>query len=298
MKFRVLATEWLADVHAKQVKKTTSANVGGEVSRHLLSKIGDNTIDDITPKQLLDLLMSISIKQPHLAKRLCQRLNAIYIYAGIMGYTDKNPAYRLSDFLQKGKFKHHAHLTDSKKLSKLLKAVGQEQTISPAVKSAFWVIVYTATRRSETCLALRSEFDLLNRLWHIPAERTKTCNPQTVVLSSQVIDILTAEFARIESPWAFTSPYTKDGLKHIDPWSPYYLLTKSGYQGKQTLHGFRHIFSTEIHNASYNSDAVELSLGHVITGVKGVYNHAQMLEQRAEIMQYWADYIDSLRSVS
>lgn len=296
MKFRTLAREWLDEVHAKQVKYRTSVNVGGEISRHLFDQLGDLDIAQITPKILLDVLLEIGSHSPHLAKRLCQRLNAIFVYAGVMGYTDTNPAYRLNSFLPKNKGKHHSHISDAKQLSRLLKDVDKERGISPATKAAFWVLVYTSTRRSETCLALRSEFDLPNRLWHIPSDRTKTGNPQTVTLSKQAVAVLNKEFARVpDSPWAFTSPHTKKGFKHIDPWSPYYLLTKLGYQGQQTLHGFRHIFSTYTHNANKNSDAVELSLGHVIGGVKGVYNHAQMLEQRAEIMQFWADYIDKLR---
>lgn len=50
-----------------------------------------------------------------------------------------------------------------------------------------------------------------------------------------------------------------------------------------------------MHNLGKNSDAVELSLGHIVVGVKGVYNHAQMFDQRFDIMQEWADYIDDLR---
>lgn len=298
MKFKTLAREWLDEVHTKQVKDSTSLNVGGEVSRHLFKRIGDLDIIEITPKILLDILLEISTHSPHLAKRLCQRLNAIFVYAGIMGYIDSNPAYRLSAFLPKNKVRHHNHISDAAQLSQLLKDVDKERGISPATKSAFWVLVYTSTRRSETCLALRSEFDLPNRIWHIPADRTKTGNAHTVTLSEQVITVLSKEFARVpQSPWAFTSPHTKADFKHIDPWSPYYLLVKLGYQGKQTLHGFRHIFSTHMHNLEKNSDAIELSLGHVIPGVKGVYNHAQMFDQRFDIMQEWADYIDNLRDI-
>lgn len=295
MIFRQLAKEWLQDVHAKHVTPKTSENISGEINRHLLVYIGDFDIDEITPKFLLDTLLTIAQGSPYLAKRLCQRLNAMYVYAGIMGYTDKNPAYQLDTFLPKHRPSCHAYVENKSDLSTLLKSVDKDKTTSRAVKAAFWVLVYTATRRSETCLALRNEFDLAGKTWTIPAQHTKTRNTQTVILSTQVVEILTAEFGRIDSPWAFTSPHARHGLKHIDPWSPYYMLVKLGYAGKQTMHGFRHLFSTYAHDAEFNSDAIELSLGHVIGGVKGVYNHAQMLEQRAKIMQAWADYIDDLR---
>ena len=142
MKFRTLAREWLDEVHAKQVKDSTSVNVGGEISRHLFDSIGDTDVNQLSPKTLLDILLEIGSDSPHLAKRLCQRLNAIFVYAGVMGYTDKNPAYRLNNFLPKNKTKHHNHISDAEQLSRLLKDVDKERGISPATKAAFgyWCI--------------------------------------------------------------------------------------------------------------------------------------------------------------
>lgn len=295
MNFRELSQQWLADIHARKVKAATAANVAGEVSRYLYPRIGDQHIDEITPKMLVDMLLDIGTDAPQLAKRLCQRLNAIYVYAGVMGYTSHNPAYRIDNFLLKHKSKHHPHLTCDKDLSRLLRRADKMTRISPAVKAAFFTLVYTASRRSEICLAQRSEFELKTGIWKIPADRTKTGNAQTVILSKQVVKLLSAEFERIESPWAFTSPHMTGGLRPISAWAPYYLIVKLKYQGDQCLHGFRHIFSTKAHEQGWNSDAVELCLGHTIQGVRGVYNHAQMLDQRREIIQWWADHLDALR---
>lgn len=296
MNFRELSQQWLADIHARKVKASTAINVAGEISRYLYPRIGDQHIDDITPKMLVDLLLQIASESTYLAKRLCQRLDAIYVYAGVMGYTDTNPAHKLSGFLPRHRESHQPYLSDDKDLSRLLRRADKVPRISPAVKAAFFTLVYTATRRSEVCLAQRNEFDLKAGVWKIPADRTKTGNAQTVVLSKQVIKLLSAEFERIESPWAFTSPHVAGGLKPINSWAPYYLIVKLRYQGDQCLHGFRHIFSTRAHEHGWNSDAVELCLGHAIPGVKGVYNHAQMLRQRREVMDWWASHIDALRS--
>ena len=71
----------------------------------------------------------------------------------------------------------------------------------------------------------------------------------------------------------------------------------AGYDGeakpRQTAHGFRHLISTELNERGYKSDWIEAQLAHKVTNVRGVYNHAVYLPQRAEMMQEWADLIDS-----
>jgi len=45
----------------------------------------------------------------------------------------------------------------------------------------------------------------------------------------------------------------------------------------------------------FNADAIELQLAHVLKGVRGRYNRGEYLEERARIMQHWADYLDGLK---
>ncbi|EMZ82929.1 integrase family domain protein [Escherichia coli 2722950] len=44
---------------------------------------------------------------------------------------------------------------------------------------------------------------------------------------------------------------------------------------------------------SWPDDAVEVQLAHANGGsVRGIYNHAQYLDKRREMMQWWADWLD------
>jgi hypothetical protein len=44
----------------------------------------------------------------------------------------------------------------------------------------------------------------------------------------------------------------------------------------------------------FQSDVIEKALNHNIGGVRGIYNRAQYAEQRKQMLQRWADYVDSL----
>lgn len=53
--------------------------------------------------------------------------------------------------------------------------------------------------------------------------------------------------------------------------------------------------STILHEQDFNTAWIELQLAHVDkNSIRGTYNHAQYLDKRREMMQWYADYIDSL----
>lgn len=298
MNFHQLLEEWRNGVYATSVCENTLKLADQQMNNYILPVIGHLDIEHIKSKMLFDILKNIEEKAPSVAKRICQRIDNIYSYANIMGYCHHNPTHKISDFLNAKKSNnHHAHILNERKLSCLLKTIDKLEIAHPVSRVAFWVIVYTATRCGEVCKAKKNEFDLNTGVWVIPAERTKTRTTQTVILSKQVIKMLRQEFKRTEhSEWAFPSPHSnKDG--HISTWTPLYLIRLAKYQGDQTIHGFRHIFSTFAHNANFNSDAIELSLAHKISGIKGVYNHADMRENRKALMRWWAEQVDKWRCI-
>ena len=71
------------------------------------------------------------------------------------------------------------------------------------------------------------------------------------------------------------------------------VLDMCGLLGRQSPHGFRHMFSTEINGRGW----VERQLAHADTSViRDIYNHATYLDQRRQMMQEWADLISADRA--
>lgn len=57
------------------------------------------------------------------------------------------------------------------------------------------------------------------------------------------------------------------------------------------IHDFRCTVSAHLHEQGFNSDWIEKSLAHERQGVRGVYNRAEYLAQRREMLQWWADVV-------
>jgi len=90
--------------------------------------------------------------------------------------------------------------------------------------------------------------------------------------------------------------------KRRDGWSDYYhsqvkrALERMGYGSRFSAHGFRATASTILNELVYRSDVIEWQLVHKERNkVRASYNQAEYLKDRAQMMQAWADLIDTLR---
>ena len=76
-------------------------------------------------------------------------------------------------------------------------------------------------------------------------------------------------------------------------------LRRMGFTKEEmTAHGFRGMASTLLHENGFKSDVIEAQLAHAQRNkVKAAYNHAEYLSERADMMNWWADYLDKLRAL-
>ena len=62
-------------------------------------------------------------------------------------------------------------------------------------------------------------------------------------------------------------------------------------------HGFRHTASTMLHELGFEHAHIEKQLAHESgNAISAVYNHAEYLDARRQMMQSWSDFLDELRA--
>jgi integrase len=72
-------------------------------------------------------------------------------------------------------------------------------------------------------------------------------------------------------------------------------LERMGYKHTMTGHGFRGIASTVLHEHGLDHQHIEAQLAHAErSSVSAAYNHAQYLPQRAELMAWYGNYLESV----
>ena len=148
----------------------------------------------------------------------------------------------------------------------------------------------TFVRTGELIGAQWDEFDLENQLWEIPANRMKKNRTHLVPLSDRVIEILTElKDYTGNREWVFASP--QKPRNKLSNNAILQLLRRMGYAGKMTGHGFRHLASTMLNEMGYNPDAIERQLAHKDDSTRGVYNKAELLEERINLMKDWCSIV-------
>lgn len=149
----------------------------------------------------------------------------------------------------------------------------------------------TGVRNIELRAALWQEFDLDYAIWEIPTERMKMRRSHLVPLSTQALDLLN-ELKMMTGNYRYVFPGRNDPNKPMSGASVNQVIKRIGYGGKVTGHGFRHSMSTILHEHGFESSWIEMQLAHVDkNSIRGTYNHAQYLDKRKVMMQWYADNV-------
>lgn len=225
-------------------------------------------------------------------RKIRQACNQVFRYAIVTGRAETNPASELASVLTPPKSVHYPHLL-ADDFPVFLQALAAYSS-SLITRLATKILMLTGVRTIELRMVEWKEFDFDKRVWEVPVERMKMRRPHLVPLSDQVVASL-REIQAVTGRYNLVFPGRNDITKPMSEASINQVLKRIGYHGKATGHGFRHTMSTILHEQGYNTAWIELQLAHVDKNtIRGTYNHAQYLEQRREMLQWYGDYVDRL----
>ncbi len=263
--------------------------------RDVFPYIGYRPIKEIKPLELMAVLSKLEKRgATEKMRKVRQRCGEVWKYAIITGRAEYNPAPDLASAFAPHKREHYPHLTINE-IPEFLSSLASYSG-SMLVKLAMRLLILTGTRPGELRQAEWAEFDFDNALWEIPAVRMKMRRPHMVPLPDQAITIL-KQIQPISGRYQFVFPGRIQHSKPISEMTLNVLIRRIGYGGRATGHGFRHTMSTILHEQGFNTAWIETQLAHVDkNSIRGTYNHAQYLDGRREMLQWYADYMDSLEN--
>lgn len=292
--FMAVAVEWLEKVHQHDVVPAHYQRNKRRLERDAFPIIGKRPISEITPPELLDCLRRIEerghIETAHRVKTLCGQ---VFRYGISTGRVERDPTPDLRGALRPHKTKHYAAVTDPKEVVGLLRAIegygGQPVTIA-ALKLAPLVF----TRPGELRQARWSDFDLEEATWTFHA--SKTGQAHIVPLPTQAVAIL-RDLHGLTGRAEFVFPGVRSSKRPMSNNTIKAALDRMGFKGEMTAHGFRAMARTILaERLNYPEHYIEQQLAHAVKDSNGrAYNRTSHLEQRREMLQSWADYLNALR---
>lgn len=289
--FSVIYKEWYA--HKRQV---WSEGYATELQRmfetDILPLIGAMEIDEIEPMTLLSVVRRIeergAMERANKARRRC---GEVFRYAIVTGRAKYNPAPDLADAMKGYRKKNFPFLPADQVPAFNQALAGYSGSI--VSKIATMVLQYTALRTKELRSMKWPDVDFASGLITIDESVMKSRKPHIVPMSRQVTELLKTLKPVTEPVSQFVFAGRNDKRKSISENAVLLVIRQIGYEGLASGHGFRHQFSTILHENEWPSEAIERQLAHTDKhSVRGIYNHAQYLDKRREMMQWWADWID------
>lgn len=271
-------------------------------SEYLLSlvcgSIGKLPIGEIEPADVLTAIRRIEGKgKLESARRSLQLAGAVFRYAVATARVASDPTRDLRGALTAPTVTHYGAITDAKKAGELLRAIDDYEG-SGITKLALQIAPYVFVRPGELRHAEWSEIDLEGALWIIPAGKMKMRKAHHVPLSTQVVQLF-RQVRAITGPTGYVFPSVRTRVRPMSENTINAGLRRLGYAtNEMTAHGFRAMASTLLNESGmWHPDAIERALAHGDSDkVRAAYHRGAHWKERVDMAQWWADYLDTLRS--
>jgi len=164
---------------------------------HVYGHLGERPIEALKSSEVLDVIDKLLANgNVETARRVRQRLDAIFEYAGMRHGVPTNPVASAKREITK-RVKAASKLHPEKRFAcvpiaevpHLLRAM-RAYVGTPVTRSLMWLVALTACRTGEARYATWDEFDFERAVWTIPAARMKARKEHRVPLSPPVIALL------------------------------------------------------------------------------------------------------------
>lgn len=291
-----VAGQWLAHQSSRWAP-VTLGRIRASLTADVFPALGSRPLASIKPGDVMTVIKKIEGRGAgDQAGRVLQRVKSIYRWAVIHERIADNPMLDLkqSEILKPRAVQHRAAMPDKELPTFLAKL--DDYDGEPGTVHALRLLMLTATRPGEVRGARWAEFDLGAALWIIPAERMKMRHEHRVPLSKQAVALL-RNVQALSGDRELVFPSSVYPSRPISENTFNSALARMGYKGAATAHGFRSLFSTVANECGWNPDVIERQLAHKeANAVRAAYHRSTYLEERAKLMQWWADYLDGRKT--
>jgi integrase len=285
---------------ASKVNLRSHAEIKRVLERYVLPELGDRMADTITRQDVTELVDEIAETAPVMARAVHAQLSAFYKWALPRLRMEGNPC---RDAGRPSKPKARARVLAEDELRALWSVSnGEALPFGPGIK----LLILTGQRRDEVFSADRAEFDMVAKVWTIPAERAKNGLAHIVPLSAATLAVL-ATIPEIEGSPKLFPTRTKAGQAERGPSGFSKAVARIRLavdeelerEGGEhwTLHDIRRTVATGLQRVGVRFEVTEAVLNHVSGskgGIAGVYQHHDWKEEKRVALDLWAAELDRI----
>jgi integrase len=256
------------------------------LKRHVFPKLGSWPIGQIKRSDVVKLLDGIHDKAgPSAADHTLAIIRRIMSWHAARSDDFRSPIVRGMSRTKPSENARERVLSDDELRKVWSAAEASKGLFGPFVQ----FLLLTASRRTEAATMARAE--LVGDSWVIPASRYKTGVEMVVPLTAAAVRALGRVPLIGNSPWVFTT----DGARPFSGYSKAKAaFDKACGVTDWTLHDLRRTARSLMSRAGVNADVAERCLGHVIGGVRGVYDRHAYLDEKKHAFEALAALVERI----
>jgi integrase len=296
---KTLIFEWYSNYVLKHLKKPLQ--IKQQIDADIIPLLGEIKLDGIQTKDITKALDAIvSRGAPVHANRVLSTIKQAFNYGASRGSLSYNVAsnIRARDI---GGLEHpkerYLSLIEIKKVWHFLSS--EQNFMSIHLSNAIKIILLTGVRTAELRLAEWDEFNFEKSLWTIPAEHSKSGTVMKIHLSQQTKVLLLEMKENSHSIYVLPTSDEKDPItEQALPRAVNRIQKRVGIP-KWTPHDCRRSFATHLgETLRIEPVVIEKCLSRKLPRIMATYNKNEMLPERKEALDRWANYIENLVTVS
>jgi integrase len=300
--FKAIALEW----YAKQAPQWSESHAGRmlrQLERDLFPWLGERAMTDIHAMELLAALQKVEERGAlETADRALMLARQVWDYwLPTTTVQQRNITEGLKARLTPYRGKNFAAILDPQRMGGLMRAIKGYKG-GPIVRTALQLTPLLYQRPGNLRMMEWAEVDLDNALWTIPSMKMKRTvqgkeqgDAHTVPLPKQALELLRG-LHPLTGHGRYVFPGERSHDRPLSDNSVRSALYSLGFGKEQSWHGFRASARTMLVdelNIDYN--VIEANLAHAVKDANGTsYNRTKYMNQRFEMIQQWADYLDKL----
>lgn len=293
--FEVCTREWFDKYYRSAVSEAVWTDTLYRMERDLFPWLGAVSMSQVDESAIRGALERVrdrgAVEQ---ARRHLQLIVRVFRFARACGYIKHDPCTDLRGIIPPIKSNGFKAVTDPRDLAPMLRAMDNYPGTF-VVRMALRFLPLVFLRPGELRKLEWSHYDPQAGELRLPGEAMKIKGApwHIVPLSTQALRIL-EEIQPLTGAGQYIFP-GRDSNRPMSMNTMRQALRALGFDA--TPHGFRKTASTLLNEQGFRGDAIERQLAHMERDeVRGVYNYAQHLPERREMMQAWADYLDKLKN--
>ena len=299
--FTATANDWL-ERGKPNWSETHYVREQRNIVKDLAPYLGKRAIGSIKPIELLAVIQKVEARGAlDVAHRVHITAHGVWCHAVATGRAERDITPDIKKALKPHIKENLPAIIDPVQLAGLLRAM-EGYSGGPVVRAALKMAPILFQRPGNLRTMRWADLNLNAGTWTIPSEdmkRTKAekLNGQAHVspLPRQAVEAL-RDLHKLTGHGVYVYPGLRDHTKPMSEAAVTAALHALGYKGVQSWHGFRATGRTILRQVlKFETDVIEAQLAHkgqITHG--GAYDRTTHIEDRTDMLQVWADYLDKL----